>query len=48
MGGASLIIHEGAGTGSQHPVEGELILGREESRADLVISDPASLAATPG
>ena len=40
MGGASLIIHEGAGTGSQHPVEGELILGREESRADLVISDP--------
>jgi FHA domain len=40
VGGASLIIHEGAGTGSQHPMEGELILGREESSADLVISDP--------
>ena len=40
MGGASLIIHEGAGTGSQHPVEGELILGRERGTADLVIEDP--------
>jgi FHA domain len=40
VGGASLIIQEGAGSGSRHPVEGELILGREESSADLVISDP--------
>jgi hypothetical protein len=27
VGGASLIIHEGAGTGSQHSVDGELQLG---------------------
>jgi FHA domain len=40
VGGASLIIHEGAGTGSQHSVDGELILGRERGTADLVIEDP--------
>jgi FHA domain len=40
VGGASLIIHEGAGTVSQHSVEGELILGRERGTADLVIEDP--------
>ena len=40
MGGASLIIHEDAGTVSQHSVEGELILGRERGTADLVIEDP--------
>ena len=40
MGGTSLIIHEGAGTGSQHSVDGELILGRERGTADLVIEDP--------
>jgi pSer/pThr/pTyr-binding forkhead associated (FHA) protein len=40
VGGATLVIHEGAGAGSQHPVEGELILGREQGTADLVIEDP--------
>jgi FHA domain len=37
---ASLVIHEGAGAGSEHPVDGELILGREQTSADLVIPDP--------
>jgi hypothetical protein len=37
---ASLIIHRGAGAGSEHPVDGELILGREQGSADLVIDDP--------
>jgi FHA domain len=40
VGGASLIIHEGAGTVSQHSVDGALILGRERATADLVIEDP--------
>jgi hypothetical protein len=40
MTAASLVIHEGAGAGSEHPVDGELILGREHSTADLVIPDP--------
>jgi FHA domain len=37
---ASLVIHEGAGAGSELPVDGELILGREQATADLVIEDP--------
>jgi hypothetical protein len=37
---SSLVIHEGSGAGSEHPVDGELILGREDSTADLVINDP--------
>ncbi len=37
---SSLVIHEGAGAGSEHPVNGELILGREQGSADLVIDDP--------
>jgi hypothetical protein len=40
MADASLVIHEGAGAGSEHPVEGEVILGRERASADLVIEDP--------
>jgi hypothetical protein len=40
VGGATLVIHEGARAGSQHPVEGELILGRDQGTADLVIEDP--------
>jgi FHA domain len=40
MGGATLVIHEGSGAGSEHPVEGELVLGRENATADLVIEDP--------
>src|SRR3954452_24211090 len=37
---SSLVIHEGDGAGSEHPVGGELILGREQGSADLVIDDP--------
>jgi FHA domain len=37
---ASLVIHEGAGAGTEHPVHGELVLGREHATADLVIPDP--------
>jgi hypothetical protein len=37
---SSLVIHEGAGAGSEHPVDGQLILGREHGSADLVIDDP--------
>jgi hypothetical protein len=37
---SSLVIHEGAGAGSELPVDGELILGREHGSADLVIDDP--------
>jgi FHA domain len=40
MTAASLVIHEGAGAGSEHPLHGELILGREHPSADLVIPDP--------
>src|SRR5829696_5073400 len=37
---SSLVIHQGAGAGSEHPVDGELILGREQGSADVVIPDP--------
>jgi hypothetical protein len=37
---ASVIVHEGAGAGSVHPVDGEVVLGREQASADLVIPDP--------
>jgi hypothetical protein len=37
---SSLVIHEGAGAGTEHPVHGELVLGREQATADLVIPDP--------
>src|SRR6476620_11619411 len=37
---AAVVIREGAGAGSEHPVDGELILGREHGSADLVIDDP--------
>jgi FHA domain/Domain of unknown function (DUF4190) len=40
MTDATLVIHEGAGAGSEHPLDGELILGREQASADLVIPDP--------
>ena len=40
MADSSLVIHEGAGAGSEHPVQGELILGREQGTADLVLDDP--------
>jgi hypothetical protein len=40
MTDASLVIHEGAGAGTEHPVHGELVLGREHTSADLVIPDP--------
>jgi predicted component of type VI protein secretion system len=37
---ASLVIHEGAGAGSEYPVDGEVILGRDHASADLVLEDP--------
>jgi hypothetical protein len=37
---SSLVIHEGAGAGGEHPLDRELILGREHATADLVIPDP--------
>jgi hypothetical protein len=37
---ASLVIQEGAGAGSELPVDGEVILGREQATADLVLEDP--------
>jgi hypothetical protein len=37
---ASLVIHDRAGAGSEHPLENQLTLGREEGRADLVLDDP--------
>ncbi len=40
MAGESLVIHEGAGVGSEYRVDGELILGRERETADLVLDDP--------
>ena len=40
MADCSLVIHEGAGAGSEHPVDGELIVGREQGSADLVIDEP--------
>jgi hypothetical protein len=35
-----VVIRDGAGAGSEHPVEGELVLGRDQASADLVIDDP--------
>ena len=40
MAAPALVIHEGPGAGSEHPVDGELILGREPGSADLVLDDP--------
>jgi hypothetical protein len=40
MTDSSLVINEGPRAGSEHPVDGELILGREHPSADLVIPDP--------
>jgi pSer/pThr/pTyr-binding forkhead associated (FHA) protein len=37
---ASLVIHDKAGAGSEHPLDDQLTLGREEGRADLVLDDP--------
>jgi len=37
---ASLVIHDRAGGGSEHPLDDQLTLGREEGRADLVLDDP--------
>ncbi len=40
MADPSLVIHEGAAAGSEHPLDRELILGRERGTADLVLDDP--------
>jgi pSer/pThr/pTyr-binding forkhead associated (FHA) protein len=37
---SSLVIHEGSAAGSEHPVDGGLILGREQGSADVVLDDP--------
>jgi pSer/pThr/pTyr-binding forkhead associated (FHA) protein len=36
---ASVVIQQGAGTGTEHPVDGELTVGREQG-AGLVVDDP--------
>jgi len=36
----TLVIREGDGAGSEHPLEGEVVLGREQGSADLVLNDP--------
>jgi hypothetical protein len=35
-----VVIRDGAGAGSEHPIGGELVLGRDQGTADLVIDDP--------
>lgn len=37
---ATLVIREGEGAGSEHPLDGEVVLGRERGSADLVLDDP--------
>jgi FHA domain len=37
---ATLVIRAGAGAGDEHPVAGELVVGREQGSSDLVIDDP--------
>jgi FHA domain len=36
----TLVINQGARAGSEHPVDGEVTVGREQGSADLVIEDP--------
>ena len=43
-----MVIREGAGAGSEHPVDGELILGREHGSADLVIDDRVGMPGSEG
>jgi hypothetical protein len=40
MTDGNLVIREGEGAGSEFPLDGELVLGRERGSADLVIDDP--------
>jgi FHA domain len=40
MSDATLVIREGAGAGEEHPLDGELVVGREQASSDLVIDDP--------
>lgn len=37
---AALVIREGQGAGSEYPLDGEVVLGRERASADLVLDDP--------
>jgi hypothetical protein len=37
---SALVIHGGPAAGSGHPVDGELIVGRERGSVDLVLDDP--------
>ena len=40
MTDGTLVIREGEGAGTEHPLEGELVIGREQGSADLVLGDP--------
>jgi len=40
MSDATLVIREGPGAGDEHPLEGELVIGREQASSDLVLDDP--------
>jgi hypothetical protein len=50
----TLVIREGEGAGTEHPLDGEVVLGREPGSADLVLTDPgvsrrhAAVRAEPG
>ncbi len=37
---ATLVIRRGEGAGSEHPLNGEVVIGRERGSADLVLDDP--------
>jgi hypothetical protein len=37
---AILVIRRGEGAGSEHPLDGEVVIGRERGSADLVLDDP--------
>lgn len=37
---ATLVIRRGEGAGSEHPLDGEVVIGRERGSADLVLDDP--------
>jgi pSer/pThr/pTyr-binding forkhead associated (FHA) protein len=40
MTDATLVVREGGAVGSEHPLDGELVIGREPGSADLVVDDP--------
>src|SRR5512134_2330622 len=40
MTDGTLVIREGEGAGAEYPLSGELVLGREQGSADVVLTDP--------